>query len=162
MSETLAAIRVCPAEADEAELISRLILGAFEAYRSRLVPESAALEETPAAVRAKLAGGHGGGIAFLGSAPAGAVLFKLSHTDVYLGRLAVLPPYQRRGVARALILFVETEAKAAGALSVSLGVRIALPDNQRLFLAAGYQEVARHAHPGFTEPTSIEMRKLLG
>jgi hypothetical protein len=42
-----------------------------------------------------------------------------------------------------------------------LGVRIALPENQRLFAALGYVETERTAHPGFDVPTSITMRKVL-
>jgi hypothetical protein len=44
---------------------------------------------------------------------------------------------------------------------VRLGVRIALPDNQRLFASLGYVEFSREAHPGFDHPTSINMRKAL-
>ena len=43
----------------------------------------------------------------------------------------------------------------------TLGVRIALTENQRLFRSLGYREISREAHPGFTHPTSINMRKVL-
>lgn len=161
MSEALARLHVRRGEVGDAALLARLINAAFSPYKGRLKPESSALQETPEAVRTKLVDGHGSGIASFGPNLAGCVLFKQTGTNVYFGRLAVLADHRGRGVARALIEFVEAEARRAGALSVSLEVRVALPDNQRLFQAAGYREVARHAHPGFTEPTSIEMRKKL-
>ena len=64
-------------------------------------------------------------------------------------------------MARALIAFVEDEARRLAAKTISLSVRIALPDNQRLFASCGFVEVSRDAHPGFTEPTSINMEKRL-
>jgi hypothetical protein len=42
---------------------------------------------------------------------------------------------------------------------VTLGVRIALPENVALFTALGYREISREAHAGFSEPTSITMEK---
>jgi GNAT superfamily N-acetyltransferase len=156
-------VRVRHAAADEAALLSGLILKAFSAYPVPLVPPSSAPRETPEVVRAKLVTDHGAGIAEIGATPVGCVLFTREADDrLYLGRLAVLPPWRGRGVARALLAFVETEARRLGARTISLSVRIALPDNQRLFASCGFIEVSRDAHPGFTEPTSINMEKRLG
>jgi hypothetical protein len=44
---------------------------------------------------------------------------------------------------------------------VRLGVRVVLTENQRLFGSLGYVETSREPHPGFTYPTSINMRKVL-
>jgi hypothetical protein len=43
-----------------------------------------------------------------------------------------------------------------------LGTRLALEGNRRLFARFGFQEVARHAHPGYAAPTWVEMEKRLG
>jgi GNAT superfamily N-acetyltransferase len=155
-------VRVRHAAPDEAALLSGLIRKAFSAYPVPLVPPSSAPTETPEAVRAKLATDHGAGIAEIGATPVGCVLFTPQGTGtLYLGRLAVLPAWRGRGVARALIAFVEGEARLARARVITLNVRIALPDNQRLFASCGFVEVSREAHPGFTEPTSINMEKRL-
>jgi GNAT superfamily N-acetyltransferase len=90
------------------------------------------------------------------------VLFEtVSPKEVYLGRLAVLPAWRGKGIARSLIGFVEDEARRHGAQTLSLGVRIALPAHHELFAACGFRETSRNAHPGFSEPTSIRMEKPL-
>ncbi|MDO9444463.1 MAG: GNAT family N-acetyltransferase, partial [Dehalococcoidia bacterium] len=81
--------------------------------------------------------------------------------DLYFGRLSVLPAHRRTGIAEALVSFVEAEAVRRGAAGVLLSVRIALPDNQRLFARLGYAEIGRQAHPGFDHATWIDMRKSL-
>jgi len=152
---------VGPGTPADAAVIADLITKAFAVYRGRLDPEPSALRETPATIAAALALQRAA-IARLGDQPAGCVLYRPEGSDgFYLGRLAVLPALQRRGIALALIAFVEAEARAARAVSISLNVRIALTGNQQLFATAGYREVARHAHPGYSAPTFIEMRKRL-
>jgi ribosomal protein S18 acetylase RimI-like enzyme len=91
----------------------------------------------------------------------GCVLTELLEGDLYFGRLAVLPSARGMNLARRLIQAVEADAKARGLPGVRLGVRIALPGNQRLFASLGYAEISREAHPGFDHPTSINMRKPL-
>lgn len=156
-----AALRVRHGDLADADVIARLITRAFAVFEGKLVPPSGALDETPDTVRARLADRRSG-IAELGPLPVGCVLYERKGTDVYLGRLAVSPGHQRRGIARALIAFVEAEARAMGAASISANVRIQLTANHRLFAASGFREIARHAHPGFASPTFIEFRKPLG
>jgi len=65
-------------------------------------------------------------------------------------------------VARRLVAAVEALAVENGRRRVTLGVRLALPENIALFRALGYVETGRKAHPGFTQPTSMDMATLLG
>ena len=154
-------VRVRHAAADEAALLSELIITAFSAYPAPLVPPSSALKETPDAIRAQFAD-HGAGIAEIGGTAAGCVLFTPEGAGtLYLGRLAVHPAWRGRGIGRALIAFVEGEARRRDLDRIRLSVRIALPDNQRLFAACGFRKVSREAHPGFIEPTMINMEKRL-
>ena len=144
-------------------MLAGLIDAAFGQYRGRLVPESGAFGEKPEVIAAELARpGHGALLAELDGAPAGCVLFKPEHGDLYFGRLSVPPALRGHGIARALIAAVEAQAVAAGYPAVRLGVRVVLTENQRLFASLGYVEVSREAHPGFDYPTSINMRKPLG
>lgn len=145
----------------DARLILDLIQAAFAEYRGRLVPESGAYGETPEGIAQQLAGGQGAVIAERGGVAVGCALYQDKGEDLYFGRLSVVPDHRRSGVAEALVAAVEAEARARGALGVLLGVRIALTGNQRLFARQGYVEISREAHPGFTEPTSINMRKAL-
>lgn len=135
---------------------------AFDAYRDRLVPPSAALQETVASLGRRLADGA----VFLAEAGDGTVLGAVCAETrgeaVYLDRLAVLPEARGRGVAAALVAAVEDFAAEAGAARVTLGVRLALAGNIRMFERLGYAETGRKAHPGFNAPTSAELAKPVG
>ena len=146
----------------DAEAIARVIRASFAEYAGRLRPESAALGETGETIRARLANGKAGVAEEETGELVGCVLFEtVSPKEVYLGRLAVLPAWRGKGIARSLIGFVEDEARRHGAQTLSLGVRIALPANQELFAGCGFRETSRRAHPGFSEPTSMRMEKTL-
>ncbi len=80
---------------------------------------------------------------------------------LYFGRLAVLPAYQRQGIARRLIAVVEQQAREQGFRRVVLGVRIALPDNVRYYQSLGYDIVGTGTHQGHTAPTYYRMAKVI-
>jgi GNAT superfamily N-acetyltransferase len=73
----------------------------------------------------------------------------------------VHPDFRRHGIAGRLLAEAERHARATGATALTLGVRIALPENARYFAARGFRETGREAHPGFDHPTSINMAKRL-
>lgn len=146
----------------DAPAIARTIAAAFEQYRGRLVPESGALAETAEAIAAEFAEGAGAIVAERDGEMVGCAMTRLLEGDLYFGRLAVRPDLRGTGLAKRLIAAVEADARARGLAGVRLGVRIALPANQRLFHSLGYRETGREAHPGFDRPTSINMRKPLG
>lgn len=91
----------------------------------------------------------------------GCVLATRHGDDLYLGRFAVHPDFRRHGIADRLLAEAERHARATGATALTLGVRVALPDNFRYFAARGFREIGREAHPGFDHPTSICMAKRL-
>lgn len=152
---------VLPATVNDAEVLAALVRAAFEEYESQLVPPSAALLETTESIGSQLVGGHGASLAVVDGRPVGGVLFEPRGSDLYFGRLSVLPDYRRMGIASALVASVEAEAARRACAGVLLSVRIALADNQAFFSSLGYLEVGREAHPGFGEPTYINMRKAL-
>jgi ribosomal protein S18 acetylase RimI-like enzyme len=147
------------AQLADAALVLRLIHEGFASLKGRIVPESGAFAETVESVGRALA--QGGALASIGGAPAGCVLFRREADALYLGRLAVLPEFRRRGVAAALVQFVETQARRQGLARLTLGVRLALADNRRLFGALGFVETALLAHDGHAEPTQARMEKRL-
>ena len=158
MSDTVA---VRAASAADAPAIAATIAAAFTQYRGKLVPESGAFRETPEAIAGQLANGSRAIVAERNGTMMGCVMTELLEGDLYFGRLAILPKARGLGLAKRLIAAVEDEARRCGLPGVRLGVRIALPDNQRLFTSLGYREFSREAHPGFDHPTSINMRKAL-
>jgi ribosomal protein S18 acetylase RimI-like enzyme len=143
----------------DAKLLAETIATAFAQYRGKLVPESSAFEETPEAIVAQLKDGAGAFVAEQDGRIVGCVMTEIQEGDLYFGRLAVLPEARGLGLAKRLIAAVEDDARRRGLPGVRLGVRIALPDNQKLFKSLGYREISREAHPGFDRPTSINMRK---
>jgi len=164
MSDTLV---LRAATCADAAVLAATIAAAFEQYRGKLVPESGAFRETADAIARELSvdfseGGAGAIVAERNGTVVGCVMTKLEDGDLYFGRLSVLPAARGAKLAVRLIAAVENEARRRGLPGVRLGVRIALPDNQKLFHSLGYREISREAHPGFDHPTSINMRKTLG
>ena len=49
----------------------------------------------------------------------------------------------------------------AACRACDLSTRLALLDNRRLFAACGFVETTREAHPGYAEPTFVNMVKRL-
>jgi len=141
--------------------VARLVQAAFAEYRGRLRPESGALAETAETIAAAF-GDHWIAVAERDGVLIGTVLYTRRGDDLYLGRLSTLPEFRGQGIAAALIAHVEEHARRLGAHAVTLGVRIALPENLRFFQALGYGEVGRDTHAGFESPTSIRLAKRLG
>lgn len=148
------------ASLEEAPAVLAVILAAFEQYRGSLVPESSAFKETADTVRATIASG-GAVVVEQDGRMLAATLYEPEGDSFYIGRLAVLPEARRTGVAIRLVEAVEAIARARGIPRLTLGVRLALADNIRLFTRLGFRETGREAHPGFTEPTSMNMEKRL-
>lgn len=145
----------------DAPAILPVIQAAFRAQSVPTDPPSGALRETADSIAAQIATGGGAGIEEAGRWIA-AVLWEEEGEDaLHLGRLAVLPEHRRRGLARALVAATEAEARRRGRLRLTLGVRLVLEDNRRLFAACGFVETGRTCHPGFTAPTSATMEKRL-
>lgn len=140
--------------------VAALIRRAFAAQPTRTDPPPSALHETAATVATHLAAG-GGAVAYTGKRIVGGVMWEPKDAGLYLERLAVDPAWRGRRIARALVAATEAAARQAGAPRVHLGTRLVLTGNRRLFASCGFVEIARHAHPGYAEPTWVEMEKRL-
>ncbi len=148
------------APADAAAAVA-VIHAAFRAQSVATDPPSGALRETEAGIAARIAAG-GGAAALADGAMVAVVLWEMAADALDLGRLAVLPEWRRRGLARALVAAAEGEARRRGLARLTLGVRLALEDNRRLFAGCGFVETGREAHAGYAAPTSARMDKRLG
>jgi GNAT superfamily N-acetyltransferase len=146
-------------EAD-AETLAALLRAAFEEYRGKLDPPSGAHDETAALVREKLEYARAV-LALAGEEPAGCIFYETPQEYAYFSRLAVLPAYRRRGLARTLIAYVEGQARALGRQRVRLGVRLALPQQRAYYERLGYRAIYALAHAGYTEPTYLMLEKEL-
>ncbi|MBX8782219.1 GNAT family N-acetyltransferase [Ochrobactrum sp. GRS2] len=90
---------------------------------------------------------------------AGCVFLADKGDHLYLGKLAVAPPYRGLGIARCLVEQAEKLGRERGMSHIDLQVRVELTDNQKLFKKLGFAVIAETMHPGFTRVTSLTMRK---
>jgi GNAT superfamily N-acetyltransferase len=144
-------------EAD-AETLAALLRDAFEEYRGKLDPPSGAHDETADKVREKLEYARAV-LALADGSPAGCVFYEAPEEYAYFSRLAVLPAYRRRGLARVLIEYVEGRARELGRPRVRLGVRIALPQQRSYYERLGYRAIHALTHAGYAEPTYLMLEK---
>jgi len=146
------------ATAADAGTAAAIIQAAYAEFQGKLDPPSGAHAETAQSVR-RLFETERCALAGWGDIAAGCVFFRINEADTYLHRLAVVPAYRQIGVARALVTFVETQARLGGSGRVRLGVRLQLPANQAFYRSLGYTVAGHHSHPGYSYPTYVSMTK---
>ncbi len=87
-------------------------------------------------------------------------VFATSQNDsLYVGKLAVHPDHQRRGIGRRLMEGVEQHALEKGMSNLALKVRIELIENHSVFESLGFFVTGEHSHAGYDRPTFYSMRK---
>ncbi len=142
-----------------AELLD-LILSSFAHMNGRIDPPSSALDLTADALRAK-AVAEIGYVALDDGALAGCMFLRPESDCLYLGKLAVAPELQGRGIGKRLLAAAEATARERSLQMIRLDTRIELTGNHAAFAAMGFVRTAEKAHPGFDRVTYVEMRKTL-
>ena len=137
-----------------------LIRTAFAAQSVVTDPLPSALRVTEADVAAHLAAGAGA-VAEADDRLVGSALWAERDGGLYLSRLAVAQRWRGCGIAKALVAATETAARRLRLPHIHLSTRLVLIDNRRLFAACGFVETTREAHPGYAEPTFVNMVKRL-
>ncbi len=156
----MAAARIRPLTIGDAAAAASLIRAAFAAQRRATDPPPGALGETRASVSAKLAESGGAG-AEADGVLVGVALWAEKDGALHIGRVSVSPDWRGQGIARALLAAGEAEARQRGLKRMTVRVRLALGENQRLFASFGFAPAAQGAHPGYPEPTFLVMEKRL-
>jgi GNAT superfamily N-acetyltransferase len=100
-------------------------------------------------------------LAFQDGALAGCLFAAERGDALYLGKIAVRPGLQGRGIAKRMFALAEASARARGFKALELQARIELTENHRTFTALGFEKVGEGSHPGYTRPTDVNFRKLL-
>ncbi|RDJ16894.1 GNAT family N-acetyltransferase [Rhizobium grahamii] len=137
-----------------------LILSSFAYMNDRIDPPSSASNLT----RATLADKARVEIAYVateGETLSGCVFLRPEEGCLYIGKLAIAPVSQGRGIGRRLLAVAEQTARDHALPSLRLETRIELVENHDVFARWGFEKTAENAHPGFTRTTSIEMRKAI-
>jgi GNAT superfamily N-acetyltransferase len=153
-------LRIDACGTERAADVHRLTQAAF-ARHLVLDPPSGAGAESAADVVEDLAAG-GGAVAAHAGEPVGCLRWCVNDDgDFHVRRVAVDPTAQGAGIGRALMAWAEGEAHRRGCPGLSVGVRIALPDNQAFFRRLGFLIESEHRHDGYDHPTWLALRKPL-
>jgi predicted N-acetyltransferase YhbS len=147
-------------ETRDAPVVAALIRAAFGCQFVVTDPPPSALRVTPDDIAAHLRAGDGA-VAESGGGMVGSALWNEQDGGLYLARLAVAPAWRGRGIAKALVAAADAAARNMALLRIHLSTRLVLLDNRRLFAACGFVETTSHAHPGYAEPTFVNMEKRL-
>ncbi len=140
------ALTVRLAALDEASLVREVMLAAYTEHHGALPVESGAHAETVNDVLADMRQG-GAVLADDNDQAVGSARFMPEEDHLYVGRLAVLPSHRRRGVASAMMRFLEDVALRSGREAIRVGVRESLPSNVGLYQSLGFEVVSVDPHP---------------
>ncbi len=78
---------------------------------------------------------------------------------LYIGKLAIAPQAQGKGIGSLFLALAIDEARARGLPRLRLETRIELTGNHTRFAKWGFVKTAENKHAGFDRPTSIEMQR---
>jgi ribosomal protein S18 acetylase RimI-like enzyme len=154
------AIRVELVDASRADLVWRLAVSAFEEFRETLVPLPGILAETVEDVMAYVKRG-GAVIAWDGETAVGSARFHPEADHLYIGRVAVPPEFRRRGIASAIMHFLEAHAVSLGLDETRVEVRMALPGNVALYESLDYVPISTQPHSRNPTAMTVKMAKRL-
>ncbi|WP_413813648.1 GNAT family N-acetyltransferase [Rhizobium sp. Root274] len=142
------------------EALLALILRSFSYMDGVIDPPSSAHRLTVASLEQK-ARDEIGYVALDEGAPLGCIYLRPEADCLYVGKLAVEPSAQGRGIGRRLMDVAEALADELSLPALRLETRIELVGNHRRFGAWGFGKTAEKSHAGYDRVTFIEMRKAL-
>jgi ribosomal protein S18 acetylase RimI-like enzyme len=134
------------ARIEDAEAVHEIVRAAFEEYRGVLPVSVSALDESVEDVRKTISGGQVL-LALEGAHAVGTARYEVRPDLLYVGRLAVLPSYRRRGIGTALMAYVEGLAPSLERTRIQLATRQSIPSNIAFYERLGYRVVERVPHP---------------
>jgi len=146
MDENTVSIGVRLAALADAGLVRDVMLAAYAEHKGALPVDSGAHLETVDDVVEGMRRG-GAVVAYDGREVVGSARFTAEDDCLYVGRVAVLPSHRRRGVASAMMRFMDEVAQQYGRDMVRVGVRRSLPGNVALYVSLGYEVVGVDPHP---------------
>ncbi len=131
---------------DDAPLVHRIMIAAFEEYRGVLEPPSSTHNETVEDVRRAFDAG-GATLAWVDDEAVGSARFQPRPNYLYVGRVSTLPDWRGRGIASALMTFLAGHARTLALPEVRVEVRLSLPSNVALYRRLGFHTVSEQPHP---------------
>jgi ribosomal protein S18 acetylase RimI-like enzyme len=146
--------RIRPATAADVPVIGQIVEQAYRHYILRIgKPPGPMLDDYAARVAE--------GVVWVieeGSAVAGVIVLIAKADHLLLDNIAVAPAHRGAGFGRRLLAFAEAEAVRRGYQEIRLYTHQMMTENQRLYLAIGYEETGHGNEAGYER---VFMRKRL-
>jgi ribosomal protein S18 acetylase RimI-like enzyme len=127
-------------------MVHATMLASFAEYANVLSVPSSAHGESLDDVRIAMQRG-GAVLAFSGQSLAGAARYRVDPDALYVGRVSVLPEHRRRGIASAMMHFLERHAGSLDRSIIRVIARESLPSNVELYRRLGYDVAKVVPHP---------------
>lgn len=119
--------------------IHRMMQEAFEEYRDLEMPSSAVTEPLEQLLKAYRTGLEQAVLCSVDGMPVGSVRFKWKDQALYFSRLSVTPSARGKGLAKAMLAWLENYALENGKEKIECLVRATLPENISLYCSIGYR-----------------------
>jgi ribosomal protein S18 acetylase RimI-like enzyme len=151
------------ADAEDANLVHKIMLLAFEEYRNIEVPSSA-LDETIISIEDSIKYGTEKALLYYNDEmPLGSVRFKTEDKSLYFSRLAVAPEARGKGIAKALLYWLEEYAKQNGKSEINCRVRMSMPQNIQLYKSIGFSVIKEEIvnNPNGLPVKTVVMKKAI-
>ncbi|MGG3562154.1 GNAT family N-acetyltransferase [Neobacillus rhizosphaerae] len=126
------------ARLSDAPTVHRLMVEAFEEYRNLEIPSSAVNEPLSLLQSSLLSGSEHAIICFVDETPLGSLRYKVENEAIYFSRVSVPPQARGKGIAKAMLSWLEDFAKISGKSEMRCRVRTSLPKNISLYESVGF------------------------
>lgn len=151
------------ATAEDAHLIHKVMLAAYDEYRNFDIPSSAINETVSSIEEALISGTEKALLCFMDGIPVGAVRFITDESSLYFFRLSVIPEARNKGIAKFILSWLEDYSKELGLIEIWCKVRMSIPKNIKLYESFGYSIFKKEEfmHKIGIPITIVSMKKLL-
>ncbi|OGX60896.1 MAG: hypothetical protein A2189_04235 [Paenibacillus sp. RIFOXYA1_FULL_44_5] len=139
------------------------MLSAFEEYRHIEVPSSALNEKLSSLEEALKRGSESAVLYYQDKEAVASCRFKFDEHSLYFSRLSVCPEVRGKGIARAILLWLENHAMDQGRTEMWCRVRMAMARNIDLYKSVGFLVAKEEVviNPNGLPVQTIVMRKQL-
>lgn len=154
------------AKAKEAIVVHRILAEAYARYEGKIFPPFGVFQTGPSSIAAHIRSRrHRYALAFVGKQSVGTMRCTPMRGDKEpkcwtLSRLAVLPEYQGRGIAKELVNWMHDFARRSGVRELRGDVRTALPALLRFYRGFGYKVRGYRSKPGYPRYVAVVRKRL--
>lgn len=151
-------------EETDVPVVYMLMLEAFEEYRTLDVPSSALNESLEALQIAIKNNFEKALLCSINGVPLGTCRFTIREDSLYFSRVSVTPSGRGKGIAKAMLLWLEKYAYDNFLTKMECRVRVSLPKNIKLYESMGYiiskEEIVTNPN-GFLVKTVVMEKTLM-